>query len=42
MSKISIKNDQEIEYMREAGKIAYDLLMSLKKILHCRSFFNGI
>ena len=27
---ISIKNEQEIEYMREAGKIAYDLLMSLK------------
>ena len=33
MSKISIKNEQEIEYMREAGKIAFDLLMSLKKII---------
>ena len=30
---ISIKNEQEIEYMREAGKIAYDLLMSLKDII---------
>ena len=33
MSKISIKNEQEIKYMREAGIIAYDLLMSLKKII---------
>lgn len=30
---ISIKNEQEIEYMRAAGKIAYDLLMSLKDII---------
>lgn len=30
---ISIKNEQEISYMREAGKIAYDLLMSLKDII---------
>ena len=30
---ISIKNEQEIEKMRVAGKIAYDLLMSLKDII---------
>ena len=30
---ISIKNEQEIKYMREAGIIAYDLLMSLKDII---------
>ena len=30
---ISIKSEQEIKYMREAGKIAYDLLMSLKDII---------
>ena len=30
---ISIKNDEEIELMRVAGKIAYDLLMSLKDII---------
>ena len=30
---ISIKSEQEIEYMRVAGKIAYDLLMSLKDII---------
>ena len=33
MNKISIKNEQEIVYMREAGKIAYDLLMSLKEVI---------
>ena len=30
---ISIKNKQEIENMRQAGKIAYQLLMSLKDII---------
>ncbi len=30
---ISIKSEQEIKYMRVAGKIAYDLLMSLKDII---------
>ena len=30
---ISIKNEQEIEKMRVAGKIAYDLLMSLKDVI---------
>jgi len=30
---ISIKNEQEIAYMREAGKIAYDLLMELKNVI---------
>ena len=30
---ISIKKEQEIEKMRVAGKIAYDLLMSLKDII---------
>ena len=30
---ISIKSEQEIEYMKVAGKIAYDLLMSLKDII---------
>ena len=30
---ISIKNEQEIEYMREAGIIAYDLLMELKNVI---------
>ena len=30
---ISIKNEQEIEYMRVAGKIAYDLLMNLKDVI---------
>jgi len=30
---ISIKNKQEIEYMRIAGKVAYDLLMELKDVI---------
>jgi methionine aminopeptidase len=30
---ISIKNEQEIKYMREAGIIAYDLLMELKNVI---------
>ena len=30
---ISIKNEQEIKYMKEAGIIAYDLLMSLKDFI---------
>ena len=30
---ISIKTENEIEYMREAGKIAYDLLISLKDVI---------
>ena len=30
---ISIKSEQEIEYMKVAGKIAYDLLMSLKDVI---------
>ena len=30
---ISIKNEQEIELMKKAGKISYDLLMSLKDII---------
>ena len=30
---ISIKNKQEIEYMRQAGKIAYDLLTELKSVI---------
>ena len=30
---ISIKNEQEIIYMREAGIIAYDLLMELKNVI---------
>ena len=30
---ISIKNKQEIEYMRQAGKIAYDLLTELKDVI---------
>ena len=30
---ISIKRENEIEYMRQAGKIAYDLLMSLKDVI---------
>ena len=30
---ISIKTESEIEYMRQAGKIAYDLLMSLKDVI---------
>ena len=30
---ISIRNEQEIEYMKVAGKIAYDLLMNLKDII---------
>lgn len=30
---ISIKSENEIELMREAGKISYDLLMSLKDII---------
>ena len=30
---ISIKNEKEIEKMRVAGKIAYDLLMSLKDVI---------
>ena len=30
---ISIKNKQEIEYMKQAGKIAYDLLMALKDVI---------
>ena len=33
MSKITIKTKSEIEYMRQAGKIAYDLLMSLKDVI---------
>lgn len=30
---ISIKSEQEIEYMKVAGKIAYDLLMNLKDVI---------
>lgn len=30
---ISIKNEQEIKYMKEAGIIAYDLLMELKNVI---------
>ena len=30
---ISIKTKSEIEYMKQAGKIAYDLLMSLKDVI---------
>ena len=48
---ISIKNDKEIEHMREAGIIAYDLLMSLKDVIkpgistkeiddYCRKFIE--
>lgn len=30
----SIKSSEEIEYMRHAGKIAYDILISLKDLMH--------